>query len=177
MNKYKFLIGTLSLFIIMIISMLLLAYPDYVLNTMYYSIGISLFIVSFACLIYFVVRLKNKEKFKYYLLALGFIGILIAALIILKRDFLASFLNVVVGLVIIAVSILSLQISLALKKQNKNYITTLFITTANIILGLALIPTVFKETLLKTELIAIILFITSLLNIVLLLTYKINHEE
>ena len=177
MNKYKFLIGALSLFIVMILSMLLLAYPDYVLNTMYYSIGISMFIVSFACLIYFIVKLKTKEKFKYFLLVLGLIGILIAALIILKRDFLASFLNVVVGLVIIVISILSLQFSLSLKKQNKNYITTLFITTINILLGIALIPRVFKETLKSTELIAIVLFITSLLNIVLLFTYKINHEE
>lgn len=177
MNKYKFYIGILIMFVFMVLSLLLLLYPNYVINSMYYGIGIALFIVSLVCIIYFIIGLKKKEKFKYYILTYGFIGLLVAGFIILKKDSLTNILNIVVGILINVVSALLLQFTFNLKKKNGNYIITLFITIVNMLLGIILIFNPFSGAFTLTTFISIIVFIVSLLNIIMLITYKINYQE
>lgn len=174
MKKNQFLISVISLVVLMVIGVLFISYPKYVLNTMYYGIGIALFLLSVSCIIYFLMKLNQEEKFKYYMLVFGIIGIILAGLIIIEKNALASVLNIFIGLAIVVINFISIGFTIKLKEFSKNYLVTGFINIVNILLGIVLIVKPFSLVFLSTESIGLILFITSLLNIIMMLIFKIN---
>ena len=92
----------------------------------------------------------------------------------IKKDSLASWLNIVVGIIIILSQCFFSNLSYRLKKQdNKNCKTTMLITTINVLLSIILI--INKTPLINTQLISLTLFITSILNIIEFAIFKTNY--
>lgn len=173
-----FLIGIVFMLILMLFSTLLLYFPTNVINIIYYGIGIILGLVGIIEIISFIIKL-NKSKPKYLAVFISVICILLAVLVILKKDFLVSWLNIVVGITIVLFECLLLQLSFKLKKQdNKNYFIIILITFINILLGIILITNPLNRILKPTtQTISIIIFMTSLINIIKFTIFKMNYKK
>jgi uncharacterized membrane protein HdeD (DUF308 family) len=161
-EKYSILISILML----VFALLLMIKPIKSLEIVIISFSIILMISGISSFIHYL-TLESEIKVFSLDLIFGILTIISSILIFVYRIDLIGSIPTILGIWIIISNLIHLQLSLNLSGlKNSGWLTLLFTSIINIILGIILIVKPFGSLITLTFLAGLILFITEILNII-----------
>ena len=126
-EKDNFYVSLVLVIFFALFSILLLFFPSSIINIIYYGLGIIIGILGIIGIINFF-RKKDNERVAKFGIVYGIVLLIIAIILIIKKDELSKLLPIIIGLFIIISSAFDMKYMYTLKKQeNSNYIVLITI--------------------------------------------------
>jgi len=154
----------ISSIIMILVSILLIAKPETMLNTVVTVFGIGMLLDGIFSIVLYIATDKEQKVYS-NALAEGILGILISILILIKKDFVISIIPILVGIWIIIKSITKIQLSLNVKTvDEKSWILLSALIT--LVIGIIIIVNPFDTMVSVVMFAGILLLVTGVIDIV-----------